>query len=163
MAIESVVGKLNAQALKKAVEKSNNEAGGTGASQPFSQVLQDASSGGNDFANMLGIGETSPTDNGLDAMSAESISFDPMTNITEVGAPEGSSKVLHMLSEVNKGQNQMDSLVHHVMYSGKRFNNQELLVIQAHVFHFAQMAELTVKVAEQGVSSVRTVLNTQVQ
>jgi len=67
-----------------------------------------------------------------------------------------------MLSEVNKGQMQMDSLVNHVLYSGKKFSQQELLVVQAHVFHYAQMTELTVKVAEQGVSSFKSVMNTHV-
>jgi len=71
--------------------------------------------------------------------------------------------VVDLLGDVNKGQMQMDSMVNQILYSGKKFSNQELLCIQAHVFHFAQMTELTVKVAEQGVSSVKSVLNTQIQ
>jgi hypothetical protein len=66
-----------------------------------------------------------------------------------------------MLSEVNKGQLQMDSMVNEILYSGKKFGNQELLAIQAHIFQFAQMTEMTVKVAEHGIGSVRTVLQTQ--
>ncbi len=74
-----------------------------------------------------------------------------------------SNKVVNLLSEVNKGQMQMDGMVNQVLHSDKKFSNQELLAIQAHVYHYAQMAELTVKVAEHGTTSVKQVLNTQVQ
>ena len=165
MAIEAAIGKLNSQALSKAVEKSDGESKVTGgANQSFKDVLGEMNSGGKEMMDMLGIdnGQMS-TQAKMESISAENIDFAPSETVTGLDAPSGSSRVVNMLSEVNKGQLQMDSLVNHVMYSGKRFSNQELLVIQAHVFHFAQMSELTVKVAEQGVSSVKTVLNTQIQ
>jgi hypothetical protein len=99
----------------------------------------------------------------MQAITGDDVGFVPTEQVMGLGKPETSAKVVDMLGDVNKGQMQMDSLVNHVLYSGKRFSNQELLVIQAHVFHFAQMTELTVKVAEQSISSVKSVLNTQVQ
>ena len=53
----------------------------------------------------------------------------------------------------------LDRLIQHF----KKFSNQELLAIQAHVFHVAQMTELTVKSVELAVSSFNGVMNTQIQ
>ena len=166
MTVELVLSKLSSEALGKAVTKSELQIqpldqGTQGSS--FKEIMAQMDSGQN-FADMLGIGNTSidPT-GGLHSLSGSSIEFKPGEQPVGIGNPDSSQKVADMLGEVNKGQMQMDSLVNQVLYSGKKFSNQELLCIQAHVFHFAQMTELTVKVAEQGVSSVKSVLNTQVQ
>lgn len=165
MAIEAVVGKLNTEALGKAVVKSDEFARpADGAS--FKDVLSQMDSG-QDFANSLGMmgGESQDLTpvNQMQALGADAVAFSPTESSVGISDPAATEKVMDMLGEVNKGQMQMDSLVNHVLYSGKKFSNQELMVIQAHVFHFAQMTELTVKVAEQSVSSVKSVLNTQVQ
>ncbi|HPQ80124.1 MAG TPA: hypothetical protein PLZ86_00145 [bacterium] len=165
MAIESVVGKLSTEALGKAVVKSDEFAKPVDSS-PFKEMLSQMDSGGHDFASLMGMTghaqEIDPTSR-MQALGAEGISFSPAEQSVGITDPAASEKVLDMLGHVNKGQMQMDTLVNHVLYSGKKFSNQELMVIQAHVFHFAQMSELTVKIAEQGVSSVKSVLNTQVQ
>jgi hypothetical protein len=164
MAIEAVVSQLNSSALGKAVTNSEGVANATQKGDSFADILKRIDSGA-DFAKQLeltGQQDLSPTAN-MQTLEGDSVSFTPTDTVTEVSKPEASEKVLDMLGEVNKGQMQMDSLVNQILYSGKRFSNQELLVIQAHVFHFAQMTELTVKVAEQGVSSVKSVLNTQIQ
>lgn len=167
MAIEAIVSQLNSSALGKAVGNSEGiskvaqqeQSGGS-----FKEILAQMDSGA-DFAADLGLAgkqDIAPTTQ-MASLGGENISFTPTEQATEVGKPEASEKIIDMLGEVNKGQMQMDSMVNHILYSGRKFSNQELLVIQAHVFHFAQMTELTVKVAEQGVSSVKAVLNTQVQ
>ena len=164
MAIDAVVSQLNSSALGKAV---GNSQGATDAAQKgksnFADIMKKIDSG-TEFADQLGMLNKSitPTEN-MKSLNGDAVSFAPTDQVTEVGRPEASAKLLDMLGEVNEGQMQMDSLVNHILHSGKKFSNQELLVIQAHVFHFAQMTELTVKVAEQGVSSVKAVLNTQVQ
>ncbi len=165
MAIDAVVSQLNSSALGKAV---SNSEGVANASQQqgktFADIIKEMDSGA-DFAEQLGLAgenDISPTAH-MQTLKGDAVDFMPTDKVTEIAKPEASEKVLDMLGEVNKGQMQMDSLVNHILYSGKKFSNQELLVIQAHVFHFAQMTELTVKVAEQGVSSVKSVLNTQVQ
>ncbi|MFA4873728.1 MAG: hypothetical protein WC956_08920 [bacterium] len=167
MAIEAVVSQLNSSALGKAVGNSEGiaktaqqgEGGGS-----FKEILGKMDSGANFAADMglAGNQDITPTSQ-MVSMGGEGVSFTPTEQVTQIGQPQAGEKALDMLGEVNKGQMQMDSLVNHILYSGKKFSNQELLVIQAHVFHFAQMTELTVKVAEQGVSSVKSVLNTQVQ
>lgn len=164
MAIDAVVSQLNSSALGKAV---NNSQGAANATQQgnssFADIVKKLDSG-QEFAEQLGILDKSivPTEN-MKALEGDAVSFAPTDQVTEVGRPEASEKLLDLLGEVNEGQMQMDSLVNTILHSGRKFSNQELLVIQAHVFHFAQMTELTVKVAEQGVSSVKSVLNTQVQ
>lgn len=167
MASEAVLGKLNAQALSKALDQSNTtsqQSATSAQNSSFKDMMAAAENSTDEMVRMLGIGDTDVTPvKQVIALSGNDVAYTPGSSGIGVEQPDGSQKVLHMLADVNRGQLQMDSLVNHVLYSGKRFNNQELLVIQAHVFHFAQMTELTVKVAEHGISSVRSVLNTQVQ
>lgn len=163
MAAESIVTKLNAQVLSKAVEQTNVGAERPSTGMSFQEVLNESTKSSETFADMMGIRETNTTPTAhMESLNGDAINFVP-EQAEAIHGPDGSRKVVEMLSEVNKSHLQMDSLVNHILYSGKRFNNQELLVIQAHVFHIAQMSELTVKVAEQGVSSVKAVLNTQLQ
>lgn len=159
-----VYSKLTATAIEQAAKKTVKETAPIEGESPFKQLLGQMDTGGQDMANMLGINrDTSLGGSATKAISAEGISLDSSNVNVGLEQPKGIDKIVDMLSEVNKGQMQMDNLVNEILYSGKRFSNQELLAIQAHVFHFAQMTELTVKVAEQGVSSVKTVLNTQIQ
>lgn len=164
MAIDAVITQLNTKALEKAVSEVGSEARPLDQGSSFKDVLGEIDTG-EDFANQLGIQEQQENTpiSQMQAMEGDTIGYQPTEDVAKVENPGTSEKVLDMLGEVNKGQMQMDSMVSHILYSGKKFSNQELLVIQAHVFHFAQMTELTVKVAEQGVSSVKNVLNTQVQ
>ena len=164
MAIESVVSQLNASALGKAVGNSEGVAKAAEQSVGFKDLLSQKMDGGMEFAQQMGLLDTDITPvNQMQAIEGGSVSFTPELEVAEISRPQTSEKVLDMLGEVNKGHMQMDSLVNHILHSGKKFSNQELLVIQAHVFHFAQMTELTVKVAEQGVSGIKSILNTQVQ
>ncbi|PIR17494.1 MAG: hypothetical protein COV46_03955 [Deltaproteobacteria bacterium CG11_big_fil_rev_8_21_14_0_20_49_13] len=165
MVMDVINSKLATTAITQAAKASEKEVMQplqTGES-PFKQLLNGMDAG-EEMVNMLGIDKNAGLGSGqMGAISAENISVDPAKLNVGAESPKGIEKVVDMLSDVNKGQMQMDNLVNEILYSGKRFNNQELLAIQAHVFHFAQMTELTVKVAEHGVSSVKTVLNTQVQ
>lgn len=164
MAIEAVVSKLNSSALGKAVTNSQGAADvANNKSTSFADIMKKIDPG-TDFAGELGLLDNDISSaNTMQSLNGNGVDFTPTERATEVTSPEASEKIVNMLGDVNNGQMQMDSLVNHILHSGKKFSNQELLVIQAHVFHFAQMTELTVKVAEQGVSSVKSVLNTQVQ
>jgi len=163
MVAEGIISKLSTDALNKAVTKSEGAVRPAEQSSSFKQIL-DNTDVGFAFAEQLGITDSPLSTTGsMQSLSGESVSFSAGEAVASKDAPGTTQKLVDLLSEVNKGQMQMDSLVNNILYSGRRFSNQELLVIQAHVFHFAQMTELTVKVAEQGVSSVKAVLNTQVQ
>ena len=164
MSVETLAGKLSTEALGKAVTKADTVGGAPGQGSSFQEILSQVDSGA-DFAQQVGIGGPSDIDplSQLSSIDAGNVSYTPSYDVGALEKPNASEKVLDMLGEVNKGQQQMDSLVNQVLNSGKKFSNQELLVIQAHVFHFAQMTELTVKVAEQTVSSFKAVTNTQIQ
>ena len=162
--MDPIYGKLATTAIEQAAKKSESEAAKPlEGESPFKQLLSQLDVG-QEMVEMLGIDNGSGLGGGkMEAISASNIELNPSEVRVGLEEPKGTEKIVDMLSDVNKGQMQMDNLVNEILYSGKRFTSQELLAIQAHVYHFAQMSELTVKVAEQGVSSVKTVLNTQVQ
>jgi hypothetical protein len=116
-----------------------------------------------DFADKLGMtsNKIDPTGN-MKSLAGGEIDFAPTQEVAKAEGPDVSKKVINMLSEVNQGQMQMDSMVNQILHGGQKFNNQELLAIQAHVYHYAQMAELTVKVAEHGTSSFQKVWGTNI-
>jgi len=164
--MNAIYGKLATKAVETAAKQSEKNLtqvqNGNGDSA-FKQMLNEMDTG-KDFAQALGIGKDMGLGNGhMEVISAGDVNFKPEDMNVGLEEPKGAEKIVDMLSEVNKGQLQMDNMVNEILYSGKKFSNQELLAIQAHVFHFAQMTELTVKVAEHGVGSVKQVLNTQVQ
>lgn len=162
--MDPITSKLATKAVETAAKQNEATKPLDGGESPFKKMLEEMDTGGEDMAQMLGIGkDTTIGQANFDAISAEGIQLDPSEIKVGLEEPKGAEKIVDMLSEVNKGQMQMDNLMNEILYSGRRFSNQELLAIQAHVFHFAQMTELTVKVAEHGVGSVKTVLNTQVQ
>jgi len=162
MAINNAVAKLGQQALSKAASKTE-QLKPVGKAGGFSEVLNNMQSA-QDFAQSLGMtsGKVEAA-KGMQAIPGNGIEFSPANSVTQPEGPQVSKKVVDMLSEVNDGQIQMDSLVNQILRADNKFNPQELLAIQAHVHHYAQMAELTVKVAEHGISSTKQVLNTQVQ
>lgn len=161
--MDAIYGKLTEKAVEKAAQGGAKNNTGPIEDSPFKQLMQEMDVG-QEMVDILGMGKEGAVQGAkLASISAEAIQLKP--EALHVG-PEGSKgldKVVDLLGEVNKGQMQMDSLVNEILYSGKRFTPSELLAIQAHVFQFAQMTELTVKVAEHGIGSVKSVLNTQVQ
>ncbi|MBI4365569.1 MAG: hypothetical protein HY543_02000 [Deltaproteobacteria bacterium] len=169
MPVDAAAAKLGAEALQasqKATGTPKDSAApiSAGTDSPFQQLMNQMDTGAK-FAESIGV---LPADlqNGpgeIQALSAEGIAPTPEWLDPHGMSPTGAEHVVSLLSEVNHGQMQMDHLLNEILYGGKKFSNQELLAIQAHIYHFAQMTELTVKVAEQGLSSVKTILNTQVQ
>lgn len=158
-----IAEKLAGQVVQKAVENTQAEAkplsnNGHGS---FSELLQNTGEEQN-FVDMLGMNDMKTVPNQTQAISAESIPFNANSNGTQFEPTQG-QKVTDMLADFNQQQVHMDNLVNDVLYSGKKFSNQELLAIQASVFHYSQMTELTVKVVELGTSSFKGVMNTQIQ
>lgn len=169
MGVDPAAAKLGKAALEASVKVTGEpgpkpEATVTPEESPFKQLLHQME-GGNDFAASLGI---TPADLQTGMGEVQALSADGITPGSEwlgvgMDRPGGMETVVDLLSEVNHGQMRMDNLLNEILYGSRRFSNQELLAMQAHIYHFAQLTELTVKVAEQGVSSVKTILNTQVQ
>lgn len=167
--MSAAYSKLSAKVVQQAVKEVGKEQHLTnlpeqGGNSPFKQMLNSLSSG-TEIVHELGLTNNQiglPHDN-IQAISASGIDVDTANIKVGLEQPKGIDKVVDLLSEVNDGQMQMENMVNQILYSGKRFSNQELLAIQAHVFHFAQVTELVVKTADQGVSSLKTVMNTNIQ
>ena len=165
---DPMTSKLATQVMTKALENSATEtskAQSTPNGANCQEMLGNASESHTRILELLGENPASQT--GLSG-SMESISAaDIPVNIdtASMGHTEGGGgeKLMHMLSDFNQQQGQMDLLVNQIMYGDKKFTNQELLAVQAHVFHIAQMTELTVKSVELAVSSFKGVMNTQIQ
>lgn len=171
MAVDAAAAKLGKAALDASVKsvgestaKSQQPAMTTPEESPFKQMLNGMGSG-SDFAASIGVdpSDIQNTVTEVQSLSAEGIT--PLPEWLDVGPAKesGMTKVVDLLSEVNHGQMKMDNFLNEILYGGRKFSNQELLAVQAHIYHFAQLTELTVKVAEQGTSAVKTILNTQVQ
>lgn len=162
------VAKLSANVVEKTVtevaKQQNTNMFPDGEASPFKQML-DSIGAGEEMAASLGMtsNQIGLPSSSVSAISADGIPIDAANINVGLEQPGGIAKVVDLLSEVNDGQMQMEKMVNQILYSGKRFSNQELLAIQAHVFHFAQVTELVVKTADQGVSSIKAVLNTNVQ
>ncbi|MDP2599977.1 MAG: hypothetical protein Q8P84_04490 [Deltaproteobacteria bacterium] len=159
-----IADKLATQVVQKAVENSQvQNQPQQNSTSAFADMMQEMG-GGMGFADMLGMTDNQLLPNGqAQAISAESIPFDMSQNEVSQVEPAGGQKITEMLSDFNQQQMHMDNLVNEVLYGGKKFSNQELLAIQAHVFHVGQMTELTVKTVELAVSSFKGVMNTQIQ
>ncbi|MBI4237067.1 MAG: hypothetical protein HY696_01455 [Deltaproteobacteria bacterium] len=116
-----------------------------------------------DLAKSAGImpSDLAASNEPFTSVSAQGI--EPLPEYTAVGGQSGTGMVVDLLQEVNQGMMKMDHFLSEILYSGKRFSNQELLAVQARIYHWSQLSELTVKVAQEGVSSTRSLLNTQVQ
>lgn len=160
--VDPIATKIVEKAVGEAVKQEKPSALSP-ESSPFKEMLNSMSVG-EDLSN-LGI---TPGDLGLpssqvNAISADGIPIDESRLRIGMTDPNGMEKVVDLLSEVNNGQMKMENLVNEILYSGKRYTNQELLVIQAEVFQVAQATELVVKMADQGVSGAKTVLNTNIQ
>ncbi len=162
MVMNPTAAKAGAQALTKAISKAELGNKPLNQGSGFKDLLNNMQSA-TEFADMLGVRSNSidPAGN-MKSVSANDVAFTPVEGVADTGGPDVSKKVVDMLSDVNHGQMQMDSMINQILYSNRKFSNQELLAVQAHVYHYAQMAELTVKIAEHGISSTKQVLSTQV-
>jgi hypothetical protein len=73
----------------------------------------------------------------------------------------GKSGFKRLLDQIVSGQNKLDDIIKLSM-SGQKFDQQQLLAIQASVHKFSQELELTSKVVEKATSGVKQTMQTQV-
>ena len=159
----AVTNNLATKVLQKAFEntKVQNQTPQSGQGN-FSDLLKNAQES-IDLPKSLGIGENRFVSNAsAEALSADQIKVDAESVATQFQKSD-SSPLVDMLSDFNSSSHRMDTMMNDVILSGRKYSNQELLVMQAQIFHMAQEVELTVKVAELGVSSFKGVMNTQIQ
>lgn len=160
----TVTNKLATQVLQKAFENSSQAEGKTATAGQgnFADLFKNAQSD-LDFPKALGIGDNRLLSNSpAQAISADQVAVDP--DAVSLQFEKGKNPVfVDLLADFNSQSQRMDTLMNDVIFGNRRYSNQELLVMQAQIFHMAQEVELTVKVAELGVSSFKGVMNTQIQ
>ncbi len=76
-------------------------------------------------------------------------------------AKAGNNMLSHVVSELEKGQVNMEKLIQ-AGASGKTFSNAELLSLQAGMYKYTQELDLTSKVVEKATSGLKDTLKTQV-
>lgn len=160
----TITNKLATQVLQKAFDNSKVGEGTLKKQEsPFHEMLENAKENF-DFADALGIrSDQSSLGGKAQVTSAEQIPFEGGEEGFRRFETTNGEKLMNLLGDFNQQQTHMDTVINEVLYGGKKFSNQELLVIQAHVFRVAQMTEMTVKSVELAVSSFKGVMNTQIQ
>ena len=84
----------------------------------------------------------------------------PAARVGEAAQTER-GRTAHMLDQLIGGQDKMVQIMR-LALSGKQFNAQELLALQASVYRFSQELDLTSKVIEKATSGIKQTMNTQV-
>jgi len=69
--------------------------------------------------------------------------------------------ISHMVGEIEKGQGMLDKLINGGLH-GIKFNNTELLALQAGMYKYTEELDLTSKVVEKATSGLKDTLKTQV-
>lgn len=83
--------------------------------------------------------------------------------LREVNGTSGTSTVVELLQDVNTSHMKMDQFYSALLDGTKQYSMQELMLIQAKIYQLSQVTEMCIKVTQEGVSSVKSTLNTQVQ
>ena len=99
--------------------------------------------------NTLQAAKLNATDGNLGVRQVESM---------EKASGKGFKK---LLGGIVDGQSKLDNIIK-LATSGKKFDHQQLLAIQASVYKYSQELELTSKVVEKATSGVKQTMQTQV-
>ena len=156
----NITGGVTQQVLQKAFENSqtqNQPVSQPGKDSTFQNMLQNSQEAF-DLVDKLGYNETTMKPQ---SVSAESIHFDMSQESKNANGLSTGDKLTAMVEDFNYQQHNSDNLVNEIMFSDKKFNNQELLAVQAHVYRMAQETEIVVKAVDFTLSSFKGVMNTQ--
>lgn len=90
------------------------------------------------------------------AISAKNLDID-VSHVQQLDSAPSSDKLTHLITKVNRGGLQMDQIME-LATSGTRFNNRELMLMQAAMHKLAFEAELAVRVTDAGKGVVQTLV-----
>ena len=93
-------------------------------------------------------------------LQARRTATSPSTRVGEAAKTQR-TQMAQMLDQLISGQDKMTQIMK-LALSGKQFNSQELLAMQAGVYRFSQELDLTGKVIEKATSGIKQTMNTQV-
>lgn len=162
MAVD-VTAKIGQSVVEKVItEAQKNTGGGAGESSDFAKILstklETQTEMTKQIMNSMGMG---PDANKLHSISAEGLEIKP-SQVTVNQEIRTNGKALDLLTDVNRGALQMDSIME-LTTSGKKFSPGELLAMQAGMHQIALSIDLTGKIVEQVNTGTKQLLNTNFQ
>jgi len=158
-----------AQQMMQQVQQQAQQAQKTGATQPgggqeankFDKMMTQQVQDTNKVQDPTKVGDVKSMDT---LRAAKMDAVNPSTQVKTVDGVKDTQKqdgIKRLMGNVMDGQNALDQIIAKAS-SGKQFNNQELLAMQAGVYKFSQELELTSKVVEKATSGVKQTMQTQV-
>lgn len=162
------IGKASQQMMQELQKQAQElqKSGGPEKSQQFSQVQQAHQV--KDVQQVQEAQKATETTKAVDVLKTaqtnavnkpDDVRLGVKTVDSAADAKQGGFKTL--LNQIVNGQNKLDDIIK-LSLSGKKFDAQELLAIQASVHKFSQELELTSKVVEKATSGVKQTMQTQV-
>ncbi|MFH1808699.1 MAG: ATP-dependent helicase HrpB [Pseudomonadota bacterium] len=97
----------------------------------------------------------------VETLKAAKLNASDTTHAVEPGKETMGKGFKNLLGGMVEGQGKLDSIIK-LATSGKKFDPQQLLAIQASVYKYSQELELTSKVVEKATSGVKQTMQTQV-
>ena len=151
------------QEMQKAQQDMQNKAPGQapgGPNEAFKQALNQPQQvhGTTSVQAVQATPQATATQNIL--LQARLVATSPSTRVGEAAAAQR-TKMAKMLDQLVGGQDKMNQIMK-LALSGRKFDGQELLAMQAGVYRFSQELDLTGKVVDKATSGIKQTMNTQV-
>ncbi len=151
------------QEMQKAQQDLQNKAPGQGPGGP-NEAFQQALTQTREVQPSTQVQATGPAQQATQAQNvltqARLTATSPSTRVGEAASAQR-SRMAQMLDQLVGGQDKMTQIMK-VALSGRQFNSQELLAMQAGVYRFSQELDLTGKVIDKATSGIKQTMNTQV-
>jgi len=158
-ASQKIVEEIQKQAQK---EIQTQQPGGV---EKFQEVMSAQNVQGTPAASAVGQAQqVDPSKSAVSTLQAAKLNAtDGNLGVKQVeGLDQASGKGFKkLLSGIVDGQGKLDKIIK-LATSGKKFDHQQLLAIQASVYKYSQELELTSKVVEKATSGVKQTMQTQV-
>jgi hypothetical protein len=157
-----IATKVGQSIAEKVITESQKNSPIAGSESDFQKVLTSKLEAQSEMTkqimNSFGMGADSTK---LKAVSAEGLEINP-TQVSNNQEIRTHGKTMDLLTDVNRGALQMDSLME-LTTSGRKFTPPELLAMQAGMHQIALSIDLTGKIVETLNSGTKQLLNTSFQ
>ncbi|HEX5035693.1 MAG TPA: hypothetical protein VFX30_00855 [bacterium] len=156
-----IATKVGQSIAEKVITESQKNSPLAGGESDFQKVLTSKLEAQSEMTkqimNSFGMGG----ENKIKAVSAEGLEISP-TQVSNNQEIRTHGKTMDLLTDVNRGALQMDSLME-LTTSGRKFTPPELLAMQAGMHQIALSIDLTGKIVETLNSGTKQLLNTSFQ
>jgi hypothetical protein len=159
--------KIVEEIQKQAQQQIQNQQGG-GQVNKFQDVMASQQVGQtnqvgqvNQLQHVSDVNRVEGPNKAIETLKAAKLNATDGARAVEPGKEAMGAGFKKMLGGVVEGQGKLDEIIK-LATSGKNFNPQQLLAIQASVYKYSQELELTSKVVEKATSGVKQTMQTQV-